>query len=283
MRSSGTGVPMTHARKPGVARRVEQRLRVAAAHLHDGAELLGEQRGERRRAMPSSAISRPQRDANAISASVANSRRRRRRDRRGACRPDASAGSPRRARRARAGLEVRRVVAELPVDLRERRAAEPALAAARVEAARSAVSPTSSRSSGVSVARASATGANAETMSDTGAVTALVAARRRATSCASTSSPCRPGSRRRARRRSRSRPRARCRTARRPRRDGRRGAIQFADSLTSASDADGGGREVGDRLGDRHAPRRGRVDQRERRALADRHRLAGVARRNPSA
>ena len=35
--------------------------------------------------------------------------------------------------------------------------------------------------------------------------------------------------------------------------------------------------EIRDRLADRHAPRRGGIDQRERRALADRHRLAGVA------
>ena len=46
----------------------EQGVRVAAAHLHDGAQLLGEQRRQRHR--PSSVMSRPQRDANAISASA---------------------------------------------------------------------------------------------------------------------------------------------------------------------------------------------------------------------
>ncbi len=81
-----------------------------------------------------------------------------------------------------------------------------------------------------------------------------------------------------ARRTARARPRAPCRTARRPRPDVRPRAIQFAESLTSRDVADAGRGDVGDRLGDRHAARRRRVDQRERRALADRHRLAGVAR-----
>ncbi len=40
---------------------------------------------------------------------------------------------------------------------------------------------------------------------------------------------------------------------------------------------DVGRREIGQRLADRHARRGGRVEQRERRALAHRHRLAGVA------
>ena len=41
--------------------------------------------------------------------------------------------------------------------------------------------------------------------------------------------------------------------------------------------ADVGGGDVGDRFGNRHAPRRRRIDQRERRALAHRHRFAREA------
>ena len=60
------------------------------------------------------------------------------------------------------------------------------------------------------------------------------------------------------------------------------GAIQLAESFT-ARDRDRRRRDVGDRLADRHATRRRRVDQRERRALAHRHRLARVAVDSPSA
>ena len=48
------------------------------------------------------------------------------------------------------------------------------------------------RSCGVSVRRTSATGANAETISDTGATTACSASRPRATPSSSTANPCRP-------------------------------------------------------------------------------------------
>ena len=46
--------------------------------------------------------------------------------------------------------------------------------------------------------------------------------------------------------------------------------------LDVADCGDVGRGDIGDRLGDRHASRRRRIDQRERRALADRHRFAGV-------
>ena len=51
-------------------------------------------------------------------------------------------------------------------------------------------------------------------------------------------------------------------------------AIQLADSLTPVQSVDRRRREVGQRLGHRHAARRRPVDQRQRRALADRERLA---------
>ena len=86
---------------------------------------------------------------------------------------DAAAARREERRQPRAVVEVRRVVAELPVDLRQRRAAQPLPAAAEIDPAAAPVSPASSRSCGVSVRRASRTGANAETISDTGAVTAL--------------------------------------------------------------------------------------------------------------
>ena len=54
-------------------------------------------------------------------------------------------------------------------------------------------------------------------------------------------------------------------------------AIQLAESFTRESDDDGRGRQVGERLADRHAARRRRVDHGDRRALADREGLAGVA------
>ena len=77
--------------------------------------------------------------------------------------------------------------------------------------------------------------------------------------------------------RTRARPRAPCRTARRPRRDGRRRPSSSPTASRRRACAIAGRGDVGDRLADRHAARRRRVDQRERRALAHRHRLAGVA------
>ena len=180
-------------------------------------------------------------------------------------------------RERRRVVEVRRLVAELPVAPARAPSRRAAGGRRRGRCARAHVSPRSRRSSGVSVARASATGANAETISDTGAVTALStpssrhvvridieslptgiempsatqssSATARTVSYSAASSPGWPA-----------------------------GAIQFAESLTSPSRAMSGGGDVGDRLADRHAARRRRVDQRERRALADRHRLARVAR-----
>ena len=70
-------------------------------------------------------------------------------------------------------IEVRRLVAELPVDLCQRRRAKAPPCPRQGRCARSTVSPRSKRNSGVSVLRASVTGANAETISETGAVTAL--------------------------------------------------------------------------------------------------------------
>ena len=52
-------------------------------------------------------------------------------------------------------------------------------------------------------------------------------------------------------------------------------AIQLADSRTSATSANRGGRHVGQRLAHREAARGRRVEQRHRRALAHRHGLAG--------
>ena len=102
-------------------------------------------------------------------------RRRRCRDRRAACRRACSRCTSAKNAASRSRIvEVRRLVAELPVDLRQRRCRrggccppprsmqhQRRVAARRVAAAASAS------------LRASATGANADTISDTGAVTAL--------------------------------------------------------------------------------------------------------------
>ena len=64
-------------------------------------------------------------------------------------------------------VEVGACVAELAVDLRQRRAAQAVLPAPR-SISSSSVSPWSSRSCGVSVRRTSCTGAKAVTISDSG-------------------------------------------------------------------------------------------------------------------
>ncbi len=54
-------------------------------------------------------------------------------------------------------------------------------------------------------------------------------------------------------------------------------AIQLADSRMSRSRCDVRGEDVGDGLGHGHARGGGGIEQRQRRALAHRHGLAGVA------
>ena len=129
---------------------------------------------------------------------------------------------------------------------------------------------------GVSVRRTSVTGANAVTMSDTGAAT-LVALPPRATSCCIDSeslptgmaipsaghSSIADGAHRFVQG-------ARPRRVARGRHPVRRQPDLRQRAISAASD-------VGDRLADRQARRGRRVEQRHRRALAHRHRLAGVA------
>ena len=141
----------------------------------------------------------------------------------------------------------------------------------------SRVAPASRRSSGVSARRTSGTGANAVTISDSGAITLRALAVLVPHRAHATSSPCRPGSRCRARGTARCRRRARRRRAARPRPGDRRRPSSWRRACTSRQRVDRRRGEVGERLADGHARRGRRVEQRERRALAHRHRLAGVA------
>ncbi len=225
----------THATaSPAAARRVEHACASRRRTCTTAPSSSVNSAGSGIASMPSSASSRPQRAANAISHSVANSPPSPSRDTRAACprRTAAWIAAKNAARRARI-VDVGRVVAELAVDLRERRAAEAALAAPRsISSSRCRrVQPQLRRQ------RVPRTSAPART--------------RRRSATPVRSRPCRRPCvvpRRAHRHRvladrdampsaghSSMPPRARCRTARRPRRDDRRRAIQFAESLTSAS------------------------------------------------
>ena len=145
-------------------------------------------------APPASSMSRPQRAANAISASVANS----------AAVGDvvireqpavarAAPGSPRRTPRAapgRRGRARRRRAGRRPARAPSRRAGR---WPRRGRSSSSVVSPASRASSGVSARRTSAHRRERRDDQRHRRGDRLVAAVRRATSCASTSSPCRPG------------------------------------------------------------------------------------------
>ena len=149
-------------------------------------------------------------------------------------------------------VDVGRIVAELAVDLRERRRRRAVAARGRGRDARARSRRGRSAAAASGTLRASSIGANADTMSDTGAVTALStspsrhvvridseslptgidtpsgmqnsSATARTVSYSAASSPGSPAA-----------------------------AIQFADSLTSARAADAGGGDVRDRFADRHA------------------------------
>ena len=191
--SRGRDADRVDRRVPPRASALDHGGALRAAHLHDGARVprrtasrAGRAAEHRARARVRTARRTPSRTASR------RVRRRRCRDRRAAVPSRRSALH--RARRTRRGARGRRDrarrcrVARRPAPAPSRRAG-----ACRAEIDQSSsVSPQSRRSNGVSARRASSTGANAVTISDTGAVTAL-SRRRRATSCASTSSPCRRG------------------------------------------------------------------------------------------
>ena len=267
----------------GRARASTARTRVASprAHLHDRAELLGEQRARARRRRSRRARCRGRSaPANAISQQRRRTGRRRSgRDRRAACRRACSSWIAAKKRaQARGIVEVGRRVAELrrttcasaepPRRLRPR--AEIDRAAARCRR----VERELRRQRAAHVARPART---PTTISDTGAVTLLRARRRRR--------HARAHRQRVLADRNRDAERRAQLHADRAHRVVQRGVLArlaggghpVRRQLDVAERCDRRGGEVGDRLADRHARRRRRVEQRERRALAHRHRLAGVA------
>ena len=140
-----------------------------------------------------------------------------------------------------------------------------------------AVGPASPASAGVSVRRTSATGAQAVTTSESGADTVCApAASRQLVRMESESLPtgiAMPSAGHNAS------PRACTVSYRSASSAGSpQAAIQFAESLTSPSDAHVGRRDVRDRLSDRDATRGRRVEERDGRPFAERHRLSGRAR-----
>ena len=159
----------TQARAAGT---IEQRLRERRRHLHHGADLLGEQRGERWR------VDGVQRDVEAAARGEGHLGERGEQaavadvvvgeQRSGRARFAHERGTAPRARRA-ARRAPRRRAGRRPAPAPSRRAAA---RPPEASSSTSTVSPRSSASCGVSVGRTSASGAKADTISDTGATTA---------------------------------------------------------------------------------------------------------------